>query len=327
MNTYDGDQEQEKEQPEGPKGGRKRNRRKGGKKATHKEPPAAAAAATQRTDDTSDKGSTLAAAEGNISVALGLDSGTNNTKGGGIKKQRSSNNRGRGMPKHQKLDVNEWPTPLGSQGGEKPLPQPARPSTQPEQQEEEEEDLAALHAQLLKASQSSNNAAAAAGAIHNRTGTADGRVKTGTIGVGDKVEARFEGGMEWFPAIVTKTLHGGLVNLLYDDGERETRVSLSLVCHRGARGNASPGSDSVSDSDSDAGDEAEPARAYNPVPVGGGGKARGNGWMVMAQKPKKTSQERVESRAEASSNLKNRIKRQKKREKEVAAREALRKKL
>ena len=29
MNTYDGDQEQEKEQPEGPKGGRKRNRRKG----------------------------------------------------------------------------------------------------------------------------------------------------------------------------------------------------------------------------------------------------------------------------------------------------------
>lgn len=46
------------------------------------------------------------------------------------------------------------------------------------------------------------------------------------------------------------------MNLLYDDGERETRVSLSLVCHRGARGNASPGSDSVSDSDSDAGDEA-----------------------------------------------------------------------
>lgn len=48
---------------------------------------------------------------------------------------------------------------------------------------------------------------------------------------------------------------------------------------------------------------------------------------VIVQKPKKTRVERVESRIEANSNLKNRLKRQRKREKELAAREALRKKL
>lgn len=48
---------------------------------------------------------------------------------------------------------------------------------------------------------------------------------------------------------------------------------------------------------------------------------------VMMQKPKKTRVERIESRVEANSNLKNRLKRQRKREKELAAREALRKKL
>ena len=48
---------------------------------------------------------------------------------------------------------------------------------------------------------------------------------------------------------------------------------------------------------------------------------------VIVQKPKKTRVERIESRIEANSNLKNRLKRQKKREKEIAAREALRKKL
>ena len=48
---------------------------------------------------------------------------------------------------------------------------------------------------------------------------------------------------------------------------------------------------------------------------------------VMTQKPKKTSQQRAEAREERSSNAKNRLKRQRKREKEVAAREALRKKL
>lgn len=36
------------------------------------------------------------------------------------------------------------------------------------------------------------------------------------------------------PPLPIQTLHGGLVNLLYDDGERETRVPLSRVRHRGA---------------------------------------------------------------------------------------------
>lgn len=53
---------------------------------------------------------------------------------------------------------------------------------------------------------------------------------------------------------LSQTLHGGLVNLLYDDGERETRVSLSLVRHRGERGHALSGSDSVSDTVSEEGE-------------------------------------------------------------------------
>lgn len=52
------------------------------------------------------------------------------------------------------------------------------------------------------------------------------------------------------PALpIRQTLHGGLVNLLYDDGEPETRVPLSLVRHRGAQLSGSSDSDANSDSD------------------------------------------------------------------------------
>ncbi|CAM9676435.1 unnamed protein product, partial [Laminaria digitata] len=92
-------------------------------------------------------------------------------RGGGEKKQRSS--RARGAPQRQKLDVNEWPTPLGSRGGGAELSQPARGAgRQPEEEEEEEEeeDLAALHAKLLKASQATNNATVAAGGTASSSG-------------------------------------------------------------------------------------------------------------------------------------------------------------
>lgn len=53
------------------------------------------------------------------------------------------------------------------------------------------------------------------------------------------------------PALpIRQTLHGGLVNLLYDDGEAETKVPLSLVRHRGAPSGGSSDSYSSSDSDS-----------------------------------------------------------------------------
>lgn len=47
------------------------------------------------------------------------------------------------MPNQQKLDVNEWPTPLGSQGGGGMKPsRPGRASTQPEEEEEVGADVA-----------------------------------------------------------------------------------------------------------------------------------------------------------------------------------------
>ncbi|CAN0076788.1 unnamed protein product [Pylaiella littoralis] len=202
------------------------------------------------------------------------------------------------------LDAEDWPTLGGS------------PADQ-----EEEEDLAALHAEMLKAKRSA--AATADGNVSGVAGKgklAAGGRNSGRIGVGDKVEGRFEAGTEWFPATVTKTLHGGLVNLLYDDGEAETRVPLSFVRHRGATADES--SDSYASSDSDSSDKElhRPAAAQAT-------KKLADGWEVMMQKPKKTRVERIESRVEANSNLKNRLKRQRKREKELAAREALRKKL
>ena len=68
----------------------------------------------------------------------------------------------------------------------------------------QEEDLAALHAEMLKA--------AAKSAATDKDGRGKGRAgegardsrKNGRIGVGDKVEGRFEAGAEWFPAVVTK---------------------------------------------------------------------------------------------------------------------------
>lgn len=62
--------------------------------------------------------------------------------------------------------------------------------------------------------------------------------------------------------MLRQTLHGGLVNLLYDDGERETRVSLSLVRHRGVQGSDFPLSDTVSDSDNEEGEGGGGTRCH-----------------------------------------------------------------
>ncbi|CBN78993.1 expressed unknown protein [Ectocarpus siliculosus] len=223
----------------------------------------------------------------------------------------SSQNR---RAKHQ-LDAQEWPTL-----GETPQHEAQ------EEEEEEEEDLAALHAEMLKAarshaggSSSSDNKGMAGKAMAAGDGRESARRNSGRIGVGDRVEGRFEAGAEWFPAVVTKLLHGGFVNLLYDDGERETRVPLALVRHRGAT--------AAMTMDSDSGDSSDEGAEAPRLPTAKQRSKQADGWEVMVQKPKKTRVERVESRIEANSNLKNRLKRQKKREKELAAREALRKKL
>lgn len=62
---------------------------------------------------------------------------------------------------------------------------------------QEEEDLAALHAAMLKASKSVDRSATGSPEIAASGGG-------GRIGVGDRVEAQFQAGVEWFPAIVTK---------------------------------------------------------------------------------------------------------------------------
>lgn len=64
----------------------------------------------------------------------------------------------------------------------------------------------ALHAELLKASKASSVAAVAAAGrgVGSSAGATDRGGKTGIIGVGDKVDGRFEAGVEWFPAVVTK---------------------------------------------------------------------------------------------------------------------------
>lgn len=75
----------------------------------------------------------------------------------------------------------------------------------------------ALHAELLKASKASSTAAVAAAGrgVGSGGGATDRGGKTGIIGVGDRVDGRFEAGVEWFPAIVTKVRclegHGGAV--------------------------------------------------------------------------------------------------------------------
>ncbi|CAM9143869.1 unnamed protein product [Ectocarpus sp. 12 AP-2014] len=216
--------------------------------------------------------------------------------------------------KHQ-LDAQEWPTLGGTPQHEAQ-----------EEEEEEEEDLAGLHAEMLKAarshaggSSSGDNKGVAGKAMAAGDGREGARRNSGRIGVGDRVEGRFEAGPEWFPAVVTKLLHGGFVNLLYDDGERETRVPLALVRHRGAT--------AAMTVDSDSGDSSDEGAEAPRLPTAQQRSKQADGWEVMVQKPKKTRVERVESRIEANSNLKNRLKRQRKREKELAAREALRKKL
>ncbi|CAB1107337.1 unnamed protein product [Ectocarpus sp. CCAP 1310/34] len=215
--------------------------------------------------------------------------------------------------KHQ-LDAQEWPALGGTNQQEA------------QEEDEEEEDLAALHTELLKAarshaggSSSGDNKGVAGKTMAAGDGRGGARRNGGRIGVGDRVEGRFEAGSEWFPAVVTKLLHGGFVNLLYDDGERETRVPLALVRPRGTT--------AAMTVDSDSGDSSDEGADAPRLPTAQQRSKQADGWEVMVQKPKKTRVERVESRIEANSNLKNRLKRQKKREKELAAREALRKKL
>lgn len=77
-----------------------------------------------------------------------------------------------------------------------------------------EEDLATLHAEMLKASRgAATEQQGGGGKGKGKAGEGGGRGggrKTGRIGVGDRVEGRFEGGAEWFPAVVTKVRSGRL---------------------------------------------------------------------------------------------------------------------
>lgn len=182
-------------------------------------------------------------------------------------------------------------------------------------------NLAAIHAALLDAKQGQLPRAAEATKSGGRENN------TGRMYVGDRVEARFEGGFEWFPATITKMLHGGLVNLAYDDGGKENRVHSSLLRRPGL------GAEQMSDEgEEETGSKPEDfAAAENATRSFAGGRhgqeLKRSDWKVQNRKVKKAPQERQEARVEANTNLKNRLKRQKKREKEVAAREALRKKL
>ncbi|CAN0110081.1 unnamed protein product, partial [Scytosiphon promiscuus] len=178
--------------------------------------------------------------------------------------QRSVKSR---RPGKQQLDAQEWPT-LGADN-DQGLPY----------QQEEEEDLAVLHAKMLNAARSSPPGGSHKdGSTADRRGTvAGGRRTRGRIGVGDKVEGRYEAGAEWFPAVVTKTLHGGLVNLLYDDGERETRVPLNLVRHRGSVA-GTPSDDSESSSESDDSSEEEAGVRNFPAVAPETSRKQADGW-------------------------------------------------
>jgi hypothetical protein len=49
------------------------------------------------------------------------------------------------------------------------------------------------------------------------------------LAVGDEVEARFNGGTEWFPGVITGIHGDGSVSIDYDDGDQESSVSALLV--------------------------------------------------------------------------------------------------
>lgn len=85
------------------------------------------------------------------------------------------------------MNDREWPT-LGNTPRDERDPNTLDP----------QEDLAAVHAALLETKQRQLPTVA--------EGTKRGgrENNTGCIYVGDRVEARFEGGFEWFPATVTK---------------------------------------------------------------------------------------------------------------------------
>lgn len=79
------------------------------------------------------------------------------------------------------------------------------------------EDLAALHANLMEAKQKHTPAVAVSAASGGQ------QRNTGQICVGDRVEARFDGRLEWFPATVTK------VKTIYDMPRYKIPNANSLV--------------------------------------------------------------------------------------------------
>ena len=49
------------------------------------------------------------------------------------------------------------------------------------------------------------------------------------MAVGTAVDARFEGGRDWYSAQITRMRNDGTVDLAYDDGDTERRVPRKLV--------------------------------------------------------------------------------------------------
>ena len=53
---------------------------------------------------------------------------------------------------------------------------------------------------------------------------------------GDKVEGNFKGGGKWYPGVVERVWRSGLIDVLYDDGERERKMVAENVRKLGGKG-------------------------------------------------------------------------------------------
>ena len=47
--------------------------------------------------------------------------------------------------------------------------------------------------------------------------------------LGDRIKARFMGGRNWYPGVVSMLFSDGTHGISYDDGDREARVPRSMI--------------------------------------------------------------------------------------------------
>uniref|UniRef100_A0A7S2SVE7 Tudor domain-containing protein n=1 Tax=Rhizochromulina marina TaxID=1034831 RepID=A0A7S2SVE7_9STRA len=110
---------------------------------------------------------------------------------------------------------------------------------------------------------------------------------------GDRVEARWDGGPDFFSGVILKVHHEGLFNIQYDDGEMETKVPPHLIRRRGESQTLV-----VTEADIESEEEEED-----------------DGWQLISAK-KVSKAERAERQEAVANNLRNRKKKEKKRERE-----------